>query len=167
MKKIIVFSILLVCLLSIGMMSSVLATKGDEIALTVDGVIPEDAITDKDPQIDDMQKKQGVYFRKVSDEETNLGASQAIALATESIDTIAKGAEDVSAEFVLYTNLARGIDERPVWKVVFEGIGVQRRGKESEDKVEALPLPVNVQTQVYLDALTGDVISLISIGYDE
>jgi hypothetical protein len=71
MKKIIVFSILLVCLLSIGMMSSVMATKGDETAMTVDGVIPEDAIIDKDPRIDEMQNAQGEYFRQVSDEETN------------------------------------------------------------------------------------------------
>lgn len=123
-----------------------------------------DAVSTGDSRFDAMQQAQGIYFRQPTTEESKITRDEAIKLATEYRSDLAKTATNITAEFLLFNNEAKGIQDRPVWVVTFKGASVPRRGP-FHNQSSPPPLPPVVQTQVLLDGLTGDIVALMSMGH--
>ena len=139
--------------------------------------IPITAISLDDKEIDKIYKKSGKYFekvevnsegkalleRKISDEKDVEIASKHIADVLEK-----ERATKTTVEFLLYTDVNSGIEQRPVLAVTFNNVmtsysdGLTRSSKTNENK-----RPNKVETKILIDSLTGDVITLICVGHNK
>jgi hypothetical protein len=169
-KKVKTLLIALCCCISVAGASYVALAQSNDTAVssTVNSQtnfnIPPEVKVHRDAKMDSLQKKQGIYFEHPKDEKTQITSEAAIEIAKNHVPELAKKATGVTSEFLLYSNIPGGIEQRPVWVVTLEGVSVERRGPRDSSN-QPLPLPPVVETMIFVDGNTGDVVSLISMGH--
>lgn len=181
MKKLYIYLTIFVILMLIGSCVVFAAGKVNEytynsdVSAPVISDIPSTAITFEDSQMDDIYKNAGTYFENIEKvyvqvtNENNMSGENNIyerRITDEKAIEIAKnhisGAlsnynSNPTVEFLLYSNIHRGIEQRPVLTVTFDDVMV---GRSSNDKLNT------VETKILIDSLTGEIISLISAGHN-
>ena len=139
--------------------------------------IPVTAISLEDKEIDKIYKKSGKYFEKVEIDskgkellERKISDDKAIEIASKHIADVLEKEQSTktTVEFLLYTDINSGIEQRPVLAVTFSNVmtsyfnGLTRGLKSNENN-----RPNKVETKILIDSLTGDVITLICVGHNK
>jgi len=116
-----------------------------------------------DQQVDATLQSKQIFFSEPQSEKAYITEDEAIEKAKAHRTDLAKKAESATAQFVLYTNKVDGTDNRPIWLVTLDGAVVEARGPKGTEQKE--PNYPNKKTLIYIDASTGDVVRLSSLGY--
>lgn len=185
MKKIYVYLVSIICLMVIC--GCVVFAAGSTTTEKISN-IPTTAITFEDREIDNMYKRAGKYFENVNSVsetnvvntnsesinqatlERNITDAQAITIATNHISEILKkeNCTNINVEFLLYTDINSGIEQRPVLVVTLENVMVAySRGAALSSGDTTEQRPDHIETKILIDSLTGDVISLMCAGYND
>lgn len=117
-----------------------------------------------DKVLDEKLHSHNVFFTVADDVKPLITEEEAIQSAKQHRPALAEKAKSISAQFVKYTNTVDGTEERPIWLVTLEGVSVPMRGPVGLEKKE--PDYENLKTLIYVDAGTGDVVELVSMGYN-
>lgn len=181
MKKIYIYLASLVVLILAGSCVVFATNRIEEntsdmnISTSLISKIPTTAVTMEDSYIDQIYKKSGKYFEKIEQNdsktlnatatnnvntiyERNITDAEAIEIAKRHIAGALENKNvEPKVEFLLYSNIVRGIEQRPVLTVTFDDVMV---GTSTDDK------PSTIETKILIDSLTGDVISLMSVGHN-
>lgn len=175
MKKIFIFVIGIILIVgSCVVIASNRINIKEELKSVATVDVPINAITMKDKRLDEIYKDFGNYFESTSSEDYNevlydrkITDAEAIKIATEFLKDISdiENATSTNVEFLLYTNIYSGIEQRPVVVVTFDNVKTSLSSGPATKTTEKQKSDV-VQTKVLLDALTGDFVTEMCMGYN-